>query len=318
MNARRMNTLQVLATGLVLPLLLAGCPSESTSQGEPAPVGGGPNGSNEAPTITGTPPGVVEIGVNYSFTPEASDPDNDPLTFSIQNAPVWAQFDSSTGALAGIPQAGDEDTYSSIAITVSDGVLTASLASFSVTVNADGGAPTAPLTSIPDVPFDYAKAPGPVTRSGTLPGSLVAGEVLALGNQSFGGDGSLSCNGTEANPAFVLGGTIQGSNNVFNVSGAWCIFVDTVFDNMQLRTSGNHLVFRNVEITNVSGKNGTSFGGSHVVLADSEVHHNQGDDRHGVHVSSGADSIWILRNHVHHNGGDGFQACHGCSSNPPR
>jgi hypothetical protein len=174
------------------------------------------------------------------------------------------------------------------------------------------------LVSIPEVPFDYAKSPGAVTRSGTLPGSLGAGEVLAFTGQTVSEDYSMSCNGTEASPAFVLGGTLSGSNGVFVVSGSWCIFVDTKFDNMQVRTSGDHLVFRNVEIANVSGKNGSSFGGSNIVVVDSEIHHNQGDDRHGVHVPSGANSIWILRNHVHHNGGDGFQACHGCASNPPR
>lgn len=174
-----------------------------------------------------------------------------------------------------------------------------------------------PLTSIPPIPFNYAREPGAVTMTGPLPASLNAGDVLDFTGQTVN-DHSLICNGTEADPAFILGGTLQGSNDVFSVSGSYCYFVATVFDNIQPRTSGDHHVFRNVEIANVAGKNGSSFGGSNIVVVDSEIHHNQGDDRHGIHVGSGADSVWILRNHIHHNGGDGFQACHGCSANPPR
>ena len=91
-----------------------------------------------------------------------------------------------------------------------------------------------------------------------------------------------------------------------------------MFDNIQLRATGDHLIFRNVEVTNQQDKNGVSLSGSNVVLVDSEIHHNQGDDRHGIFVGSGSDGVWILGNEVHHNGGDGFQACHGCSANPPR
>ena len=62
----------------------------------------------------------------------------------------------------------------------------------------------------------------------------------------------------------------------------------------------------------------TDTGGSNIVVINSEIHHNQGNDRHGIGGSSGADGLWILNNYIHHNGGDGFQACHGCSTNPPR
>ncbi len=174
------------------------------------------------------------------------------------------------------------------------------------------------LTAIPAIPFNYARLPGLATRSGSLPPSLGAGEVLAFSGQTVSDDVSFSCSGTEANPAFIVGGTLSGDNDVISVSGSWCIFVDTVFDNIQLRSSGDHHVFRNITVTNLAGKNGSSLGGSNIVLVDSEIHHNQGDDRHGIHIASGADSIWILRNHVHHNGGDGIQACHRCSANPPR
>lgn len=174
------------------------------------------------------------------------------------------------------------------------------------------------FTLIPDVPFDYMAAAGPSTSSGGLPSSLAGGQVHMLADTSEPGDPSITCSGTAENPAFIVGGVIRGSNGVLRVSGDGCFFLGTEFENIQPRTSGSHHVFRGVEIHSVAGKNGSSFGGTNIVVVDSEIHHNQGDDRHGIHVSSGADSVWILRNHVHHNGGDGFQACHGCAANPPR
>ena len=44
---------------------------------------------NEPPTISGTPAVSVDEGSPYSFTPTASDPNDDPLTFDIQNRPSW-------------------------------------------------------------------------------------------------------------------------------------------------------------------------------------------------------------------------------------
>jgi hypothetical protein len=91
--------------------------------------------SNRAPMISGTPVNSVDEGSTYSFKPTASDPDGDRLTFSIQNRPAWAGFNTSTGMLTGTPASGDATMYSNIRISVSDGVKTVNLAPFSVTVN---------------------------------------------------------------------------------------------------------------------------------------------------------------------------------------
>ncbi len=272
---------------------------------------------NSAPTISGTPDDAVAVGASYTFEPAASDADGDELTFSITGIPAWATFNAADGRLSGTPGDADVGEWPGIVITVSDGQDEVSLNPFSITVAEDSD-PLPVLGSIPDIPFDYAKAPGATTTSGGLPGNLSAGEVLAFTGQSGSQDVSFSCSGTESNPAFIVGGTLSGSNDVLTITGSWCIFVDTKFDNIQVRTSGDHMIFRNIEISNVSGKNGSNLGGSNIVMVDSEIHHNQGDDRHGIQVTSGSDSVWILRNYIHHNGGDGFQACHGCSANPPR
>jgi hypothetical protein len=114
-------------------LALAGCggdEEEAAAVAPPPPPGSG----NRAPTISGSPLATVMQNVSYSFTPTASDPDGDPLTFSIANRPSWASFSPSTGRLAGTPSAADVATYNNITITVSDGTASASLNAFSVQV----------------------------------------------------------------------------------------------------------------------------------------------------------------------------------------
>jgi hypothetical protein len=90
---------------------------------------------NQAPVISGTPATSATIGVAYSFTPTASDGDNDPLTYSIVNKPVWASFSGTTGTLSGTPSASNVGTFASIVISVSDGRVKTSLPAFTITVD---------------------------------------------------------------------------------------------------------------------------------------------------------------------------------------
>lgn len=91
--------------------------------------------ANRAPTLIGSPPVSVVVGGTYVFSPIASDPDGNTLTYSIANQPSWATFSTSTGRLSGTPAAANVGTYSAISITVSDGQASASLGPFSITVN---------------------------------------------------------------------------------------------------------------------------------------------------------------------------------------
>lgn len=93
---------------------------------------------NSPPTISGTPPTSTAAGSTYSFTPTAGDTDGDSLSFTIQNRPAWAAFNPANGALSGITTSADAGTYSNIVISVSDGLTSASLPAFSITVAQSG------------------------------------------------------------------------------------------------------------------------------------------------------------------------------------
>src|SRR5580698_5170480 len=95
-----------------------------------------PNPTNHPPTISGQPPTSVRVGNAYSFTPTASDPDGDNLTFSVSNRPAWLTFNAASGTLTGTPSAANVGTYPGIIISVSDGTASASLPAFSIQVTA--------------------------------------------------------------------------------------------------------------------------------------------------------------------------------------
>ncbi|MDH3416681.1 MAG: putative Ig domain-containing protein, partial [Gammaproteobacteria bacterium] len=100
---------------------------------------------NSAPTISGNPPPQVNVDNPYSFTPIASDPDGDDLTFTVSGLPGWASFNASNGSITGTPSDADVRTYNGISITVSDpSNVSTTLGPFSITVvaNAVNSAPT--------------------------------------------------------------------------------------------------------------------------------------------------------------------------------
>jgi len=100
---------------------------------------------NQAPSISGSPATTVTVGNPYRFQAQASDPEGDSLTFAIQNLPNWASFNGATGVLSGTPGSAAVGTTSGIEISVSDGEFTASLAPFSIQVNAEVTVNTAPV-----------------------------------------------------------------------------------------------------------------------------------------------------------------------------
>jgi hypothetical protein len=137
--------------------------------------------AGSAPRISGTPPPAVTVGEYYEFVPVASDPNGQPLTFAIANAPEWASFDPATGRLSGTPEPKHAGKYKRIVIAASDGQDSNWLAPFTLVVGAGSGAavvswsaPTAytdgrPLTDLAGYEIVYGRSLGDLSESVSVP-----------------------------------------------------------------------------------------------------------------------------------------------------
>lgn len=180
-------------------------------------------GTNLAPTISGSPVTSVVAGSAYSFTPAASDANGDTLAFSISNKPSWASFNTVTGALNGTPST--TGTYSNIAITVSDGNASASLAAFAIAVtsttsgtgnatlswvtptqNTDGST----LTDLSGYRIYYGSSANSLTSSVNVSASATSYTVSGLTNGTtyYFAMTSLSASGLESDRSTAVSKTI--------------------------------------------------------------------------------------------------------------
>ena len=92
--------------------------------------------ANNPPVLSGTPLTTTQAGQIWVFTPAASDPEGQPLTFTIANKPGWLSFNASTGGLTGTPAGTDVQAWANVTITASDGELSSTLTPFTLTVTA--------------------------------------------------------------------------------------------------------------------------------------------------------------------------------------
>lgn len=139
--------------------LLASC--KSSGGDEETPPTDEVTGS--APVIFGDPSTNAVVGSQYSFLPEASDDDGDILTFSIGNEPSWAEFDTATGRLQGVPQSGDVGEDRDILISVTDGNSVVSLPAFTIAVTTapqgdDGGGDGSAAPKVSGEPNEFVVA----------------------------------------------------------------------------------------------------------------------------------------------------------------
>ncbi len=109
-------------------LALAGC-----GGGEESGASGG--AGNLPPLISGTPITTLNAGSPYSFQPQASDPDGDPLSFSADNLPHWASINSKTGVVSGTPAEADVGMSVMITVMVSDSKAISELPEFRIQVS---------------------------------------------------------------------------------------------------------------------------------------------------------------------------------------
>jgi hypothetical protein len=176
------------------------------------------------PTISGTPGTSVMAVHAYTFTPTASSPSGAALTFSIAGKPAWASFNTATGQLAGTPATTDTGTFANVTISLTDGVLTASLAPFTITVQAgttysatvSWTAPTAridgtPLTNLAGYHIHYGTSQGnyPNVIAVTNPGlTTYVVENLPSGATYYFVATAYDANGLESGDSNVASKTI--------------------------------------------------------------------------------------------------------------
>ncbi len=170
--------------------------------------------SNAPPTISGQPLGEVVAGETYDFSPSAADSDGDLLTFTVENKPGWASFNTTTGQLIGTPVAGHVGDYTDILIRVSDGTQSSSLPAFDIRVLQSGNG-SATLSWVP-----------PTTRSDGSALLNLAGYNIFYGRSS----GSYS-NEIALNNAGLTAHVIENL-----AAGTW-FFAVTAFDGNGMESS---------------------------------------------------------------------------------
>ncbi|MDP2228935.1 MAG: putative Ig domain-containing protein, partial [Moraxellaceae bacterium] len=102
--------------------------------------------SNDAPLFTSTAITVAGESVAYGYTATATDPEGQPLTFSLTAAPAGMTIDGSTGVIAWLPPQAVVDYTANVTVQVSDGLLTRTQ-SFVITVSASNDLPV--FSSVP-------------------------------------------------------------------------------------------------------------------------------------------------------------------------
>ncbi|WP_089718741.1 putative Ig domain-containing protein, partial [Candidatus Entotheonella palauensis] len=145
------------------------------------------SGNNQAPTLVNPGDQTGNEGDGVSLTLSASDPDGDPLTFSISGLPDNLSIDSASGDISGVLAAGSAGSYT-VSATVSDGIDSDSV-SFTWTV-----------VDPSDVPTCFGQPATIVGTEGddTLIGTSGVDVIVGLGGNDFikgRGSNDLLCGG---------------------------------------------------------------------------------------------------------------------------
>jgi hypothetical protein len=101
------------------------------------------NYCNSAPEIDTAAPTTATEGQEYSYTPTATDEEEDSLAWSLDNQPSGMTVDSATGVVTWTPDGG-VNTSGAVTLTVDDGYGGADAETFTITVNSNPSANHAP------------------------------------------------------------------------------------------------------------------------------------------------------------------------------
>jgi hypothetical protein len=167
-NRSRLRHLGRVALCAGIALALAACNGEGPTVDSPeqqpvqdptpAPT---PTPTNNAPVLGGSPALTAKAGTDYSFSPTASDADNDALSYTITGMPAWASFNIANGTLSGRPGDANVGQTDDIEITVSDGKATDSIGPFRITIAARDAVPN-PANTAPKI----SGTPAPLVQAG--------------------------------------------------------------------------------------------------------------------------------------------------------
>ena len=120
----------------------------TTSQAIQIGVIGGTLPGQASPVLTSIGPKTVAVDANLAFTVTATDPNGDPITYSVSNLPTGATFNTTTGAFSWTPTGSQGPGVYKVTFSASDGNTTTSE---EVPITVTGGTNTAPvITPIPN------------------------------------------------------------------------------------------------------------------------------------------------------------------------
>jgi Chitobiase/beta-hexosaminidase C-terminal domain/Legume lectin domain len=121
------------------------------------------------------------VGEQYSFVPTVNAASGQTVSFSIQNKPAWATFNSTSGLLSGTPIAADVGADKNIVIDASTSASTAALPAFTITVAA--APPPPPTTATPVFSFaNFSSQPSSINLN-DAEGVVSGGAIQLAGNQ---------------------------------------------------------------------------------------------------------------------------------------
>ena len=108
---------------------------------------------NQPPSITSNPPQAATVGNLYAYDLKGSDPDNDPLTWSLDTAPQGMSIDPSLGTLRWTPTA-DELGSQNVVVRLTDSQGGYATQSYAIIVRAVNLPPS--ISSVPPTTADTA------------------------------------------------------------------------------------------------------------------------------------------------------------------
>ncbi|MFA4830778.1 MAG: right-handed parallel beta-helix repeat-containing protein [Patescibacteria group bacterium] len=162
----------------------------------------------------------------------------------------------------------------------------------------------------------------------SIPTTLAAGSYVEIHNSAGGAytgtDMTITGNGTASNPVWIRGSssvTKPTIRRAIAIRGSYMIIENLYFDTDRKDVSinlANYISFRNNEMAGPGINSGNTAAvavsdSSYIVIYNNRIHDwgNKNDtlenDYHGVKVSSGSNSIWVLNNEIYNNGGDSIQ-----------